>query len=90
MTVKIKPIEWGEVSEPDNNIPYNYVKGETPIGEFLITWKGWKESPSYDVEFIPDRFEGGTYIFSTRSLDDAKSEAYERYCGTIRECLVCN
>ena len=83
----MKPIEikWEEEKEPDNTVVYNYVIGRTPIGIFLITWKGWKLSPSYDIEKAPfdlDFFQNGEY-----SLEDAKKSAQLRFNEVIELCM---
>lgn len=46
-------LEWVVYECGENDIPYDHCIAETPFGRFLITWKGWKENPSYDVEESP-------------------------------------
>ena len=81
--MKVKNIEWGAASEPSKDCSYNHIKGETPLGSLLITWKGWKESPSYDAEDC----ETGSYLFSCSTLDDAKQEAQDRHEKAVLACL---
>lgn len=57
---------WTEILEPSIDVPYNHVKADSPVGEFIITWKGWKEDPSYDVEL------NDIWLGSAFDLDDAK------------------
>lgn len=59
-------MKWSKEFKPNNKIRYNHVKCETPIGEFVITWKGWKDSPSYDVELNDE------WIGSESDLQNAK------------------
>jgi len=81
--MKVKLINWGEKSSPNKECSYNHVRGETPLGDFLITWKGWKESPSYDIEHL---IYGG-YLYSLGSLEEAKEEAQLRYAETVNNCI---
>ena len=82
--MKIKQIQWSEVRQPDDDCCYTHVIGETPFGRFLITWKGWKESPSFDVEESPwDVWVGSGY-----DLENAKKLAQDYFEKTIMEAIV--
>lgn len=72
-------MKWTKETEPTNEIPYSHVKLETPIGEFIITWKGWKENPSYDVECENE------WIGSNFDLDSAKSLAEDHILETANQ-----
>ena len=41
--MKIKPIEWSGEIDSNKECGYTHAIGTTPLGRFLITWKGWKE-----------------------------------------------
>lgn len=81
---KVKPIEWSEELEAngrDSN--YNHVKGTCPIGTFIITWKGWKDYPSYDVESsVADIHISGN------SLEEVKKLCEEYYASKVLDCLL--
>lgn len=53
MDKNIKNIVWGEVQELNDECSYTHVRGESSLGGFLITWKGWKSQPSFDLEESP-------------------------------------
>lgn len=83
MAAKIKPIEWAEPRESNQEVPYNHVIGTTPLGTFRITWKGWKSQPSYDVDDTP-----WDWLGSECSLEDAKQLAQDTYESKVRACLI--
>ena len=38
------PLEWSEVSKPKKDVSsYTHVIAETPLGQIILEWKGWKE-----------------------------------------------
>lgn len=53
MTPRFKGIEWGEPQQSNSECSYNHLIGMTPLGRFLITWKGWKDDPGYAVDETP-------------------------------------
>lgn len=60
-------MNWTEPKLPTEGISsYDHVICETPLGQCLIEWKGWKDSDSY-VCYIGDIFIGNGL-----DLDDAK------------------
>ena len=84
--MKIKKIEWSDVKCPNEENPYHHVIGKTPLGDFLITWKGWKESISYDIEheFYSAHVCGFSSFFS---LEEAKEQAKNAYEIKVSECI---
>ena len=78
----IKPIKWGDEQAPNDECSYTHVKGESPLGEFLITWKGWKQHPAYDVEVSP-----WGWLDSGTGLQDAKDIAKKEYESRILDCV---
>lgn len=64
-------LEWTAPSPANEYCHYNHVEAKTPFGRFLITWKGWKDYPSYDIEETPWGEWGG----SAGNLEDAKEQA---------------
>ena len=41
--MKIKPIDWSGEIDSNSECGYTHAIGTTPLGKFLITWKGWKD-----------------------------------------------
>jgi len=81
---EIKQILWGEESKPNREVSYNYVIGKTPIGRYLITWKGWKENPTYCVDKSP--FEDYCDIYEC-TLEDVKKACQSHFDKKIRGCF---
>jgi len=64
-------MNWTEPKPPtEGESNYDHVRLQTPLGEIIITWKSWKESPSYDIEI-----GFGEWIGCEYSLEDAKEKA---------------
>jgi len=38
----LKLIQWSEIRAPNHDVHYTHVEAVTPLGRFLLTWKGWK------------------------------------------------
>ena len=64
-------MNWTDPQPPTTNVGYNHVKLSTPLGEILITWKGWKERPDYGIEFESE------WIGVEYDLESAKNRAIE-------------
>lgn len=65
-------MNWTEPKPPTQGIShYDHVICETPIGQCLIEWKGWKESDSYSVTI------GNDYVGEGWDLEDGKRLAKE-------------
>lgn len=77
-------LKWTEVAPPCEECRYHHVSAQTPFGRFLITWKGWKDYPSYDVEEAPWTDQ---WWYSGSDLDDAKMAAETEMNKRIQECL---
>lgn len=70
----MKAMNWSEPKPPIQWISnYNHVKCETPLGEFIIEWKSWKERPDYGVN-LKDQYND-QYIGTGYSLEEAKEIA---------------
>lgn len=81
--MKVKKIEWSEEKEPDDDNRYNRVVGKSPIGEVIISWKGWKNPIMYDLEPF------GNYSSCLwGDLENAKQIIQEQHDSMIKECLV--
>lgn len=66
---ELKPLEWSEQYDPNEDIRYNHVIADSVLGRFSIEWKGWKE---YDSRCL---YLAGEYIDSFHSVDEAKAGA---------------
>lgn len=80
---KVKQIKWEKEQPPNNVCGYDHVIGKTPLGKFRITWKGWKESPSYDLEF---EFDKSCFHYDD-SLDGLKEITERLFKDMINSCL---
>ncbi len=76
--IKIIPINWSSIQLPNNECTYHHLIGECGLGKFLITWKGHKEHPRYDIEDSPVPFPYEVFY----DLDDAK-QACQRFLNTV-------
>lgn len=84
--MEINLIQWSEALEPSATCPYNHVQGKSPFGDLLITWKGWKERPEYELEQAPwSVVEGGGLI--EYSLKDIKQATEQVFWEKLKECL---
>lgn len=72
-------MNWTLEKEPNEKVSYNHVLLETPIGEYIVDWKGWKENPSYDVS-LEGIWLGGEY-----DLESAKKLAENHLIKTGNE-----
>lgn len=63
-------MEWTEQKPPTEGVShYNHITLKTPLGVIIIEWKGWKESPSYDITM------GNEWLGCECDLDSAKESA---------------
>ena len=63
-------MEWTAQKPPTEGTSYyNHTTLKTPLGVIIIEWKGWKESPSYDIT-MDNEWIGCEY-----DLDSAKESA---------------
>ena len=78
-------IQWSEPTEPNNECPYNHVTTNTPFGIVMITWKGWKPTPSYDIDHIPWDIDivQSANLYGHTTLDDAKKAFLQYYTSLI-------
>ena len=70
---------WSEVKEPNDKVSYNHVTLDTPLGEYIVDWKGWKETPSYDVSLNSE------YIGSNYDLESGKDIAESHLLETANQ-----
>lgn len=66
---KVKPLEWSDVRQPDEEIRYHHIIAESPIGQWTIQWKGWKD---YDDRTV---FLDGDFVLNGGDLLEAAKAA---------------
>jgi hypothetical protein len=76
-------MNWTEPKPPTQGIShYDHVICETPLGQAIIEWKGWKESDSYSVTI------GNDYVGEGWDLEDGKRVAKEWLIKKYNELSV--
>ena len=81
--MRTRPLQWTDPAPPDDEVRYDHVTAETPFGDFLITWKSWKDDPDFTVDYTP----WGPWFQSEYSLEGAKRLAWEEYRCRLLGCL---
>ncbi len=81
--MKVVQIRWSEERPPGKKCMYTHVVGYTPLGQCVISWKGWKEQPDFEVESGPC----GPFSTIHISLEKAKSEAQSRLESLVNCCI---
>jgi hypothetical protein len=75
-------MNWTEPKPPTEGIShYNHTILTTPLGDFIIEWKGWKDNPSYDIMLVDD------WIGCEYSLEEAKEKVIS-YIMSIADNLA--
>jgi hypothetical protein len=72
-------MDWIENGRPDCG--YTNVSAETPLGQFLITWKGWKDYPTYVVD--EPKWLAGECFGDLESAKTACEDELERRCKLV-------
>lgn len=70
----IPVINWSEERQSNDEVRYNHIVFRSPIEEFTIEWKGWKENPHYVCRGLD-----GVIDVSAMSLEAAKESFKEQY-----------
>ena len=78
---KVKAIIWGSEIPPVAACRYNHVNGESPLGRFVLAWKGWKDSDSVEVEGPQG------WISAEEGLIEAKRAAQDWLDTIVLNCL---
>jgi glutaredoxin-related protein len=69
-------MKWTEEIQPNNEVGYNHVMCDTPLGRLIISWKGWKERPKYGFSSDINNFYE-ELAEECNTLDEAKQRAKE-------------
>ena len=62
-------------------MPAHHIRARSPLGEFTIEWKGWKESDP------PVVYLNGNYVICVRDLPTAKDMAFSHLRDIILAAL---
>ncbi len=76
-------LKWSEEKESNKDCPYNHVTAETPFGNFLITWKSWKDNDSPTIDETPWGEWDGAY----NNVEEAKQEAEKHYFTRLNQAI---
>lgn len=82
--IKVKPLVWSPDLPPGRGAPYNHCVADTLMGRFLITWKGWKEDPDYDVDETP---WGLPFRGAWSSAAEARAACEAEFARRIMGCV---
>lgn len=82
--MNFKQLVWSEESKPNHECCYDHCSAVTPLGNFLITWKSWKDYPGYSVDETP--WGEGIYT-GTNSLEEAKAAAEKEWHERLTQCV---
>lgn len=81
---QFKSLVWSENFKPNNVCSYDHCIADTPFGQFLISWKSWKDYPGFSIDEAPGIFE----LYTCHdSLEDAKQDCAEFWLKTLNNCL---
>lgn len=83
MNIAPMQLVWSEEAEANEQVRYNHTIAETPLGRFLVTWKGWKKYASITIDETPWGDFGGVAC----DLADAKEMAQKMWNEKIQACL---
>ncbi len=73
-------MKWTEPKPPTKDVSYyNHTTLETPLGQFKIEWKSWKEYADFSI-FLDDK-----YITEGDDLDDAKDIVFQHLVRVYKE-----
>lgn len=79
--VRLKPLDWSEERQPNDDIRYTHVVADSGLGRFSIEWKGWKDHDTRDL------YLDGEYVSSSFDLDTAKKGA-EKYLLDVLSSVI--
>jgi hypothetical protein len=80
----VSPLEWSKDAGPNSGCHYTHTQAETPFGRMLITWKGWKDYPSFALDESPF----GPRSLSSSTADAAREEAEAIYREAVLAALA--
>lgn len=82
-------LAWSENKKPNDNCRYDHCIAKTPFGNFLLTWKSYKEDPNYGFDYGFDDTPWGEAEYGGWStVDEAKAWAEATFLEKIKECFI--
>ena len=83
MTQKtLMSLEWSEPQKPCEKCRYDHVEAKSPLGEFRIEWKSWKEDGDDYCLYLNGKFLKADY-----ELNDAKMSAQQHLAEMVAKLL---
>lgn len=79
-------IVWTPEQEPNSECRYNHVYGDCPMGQFVITWKAWKNPHEYTIDQVP--WDKVGIDIGQDSLTDAKNQCQLMLDNIIKQCMI--
>ena len=81
-------LQWTDPTPPTTGVCfYDHVIAKTPFGEIRITWKSWKERPSYDVE-MPFDWSNDDRLLWADDLEEAKEMAQQAWEKLVTRAVL--
>lgn len=81
--MKVRELVWSENMGPNSDYMYDHCIACTPFGNFVLTWKSWKEHIDIDIEA-----PWGYLASVASSLEEAKQLCYTAWYNKVLECLT--
>ena len=79
-------LEWSEHRRPNDEYHYTHCIVVTPFGNFVLTWKGWKDQGNEGIGF--DETPWGDIVYmGWRTVGEAQAWAREEFAQRIEDCI---
>jgi len=75
-------LEWSDALPPNQGVPYNHQKADTPLGEIVVSWKSWKDH--HDAEWEAPWGSGGFGLSPDECRADAERDLADRIKSLIQ------
>ena len=79
----VKSIVWGGANPPNCDCDYDHCFGESPLGEWMITWESWE----YKTKFCIIESPFGCIEGYGATLEDAQKTAQIELEKRILNCI---
>nr|BDD48053.1 hypothetical protein 7 [Pseudomonadaceae bacterium] len=76
-------LDWSEPKPANSECRYDHITATTPFGQFLVSWKSWKDDSGYTADETP----WGLHVLDSTSLEEAKAECESEFFRRVRECV---
>ena len=78
-------LKWSENFKPNKDVSYRHCYAETPFGRFLLTWKSWKDCPTYGFDETP--FKDDVWYDGWDSVEEAQAAAEQRLIKELQDFI---